>query len=107
MGGCPLRLKKTMIIPMEQMDLFRIWLLIIVAGFLIIAIRKVATRSPSKGSFTSRNPFASRAPQEIDLAREVQRIRRTLFSIWWLIFFLGIFIMASWPKGFISVPNTP
>lgn len=86
---------------MEQIDLFRIWLLILVVGFLIIVIRKVATRMLAKGS------SASRPPREIDLAREVQRIRRTLFSIWWLIFFLGIFIMASWPKGFISVPITP
>jgi hypothetical protein len=96
-----------MVISMEQIDLFRIWLLILVVGFLIIVIRKVATRTLTKGSSTSRNPFASRPPGEIDLAREVQRIRRTLFSIWWLIFFLGIFIMASWPKGFISVPITP
>ena len=96
-----------MVIAMEQADLFRIWLLILVVGFLIIAIRKVATKTNTKGSSTSRNPFASRPPGEIDLAREVQRIRQTLSIIRWLIFFLGIFIIAAWPRGFIITPITP
>jgi hypothetical protein len=93
-----------------QNILYFTWAGIFIIGFIAIAIRKSAQRRPSKGLSTSSNPFASRppqAPREIDLAREVQRIRRILFSIWWLIFFLGIFIMASWPKGFISVPITP
>jgi hypothetical protein len=96
-----------MVIPMEQMDLFRIWLLIIVAGFLIIAIRKVATRSPSKGSYTSRNPFASRAPREIDLAREVQRIRRTLQLIQITIALLGLYIVLFWQELKVITTITP
>ena len=96
-----------MVIPMEQMDLFRIWLLIIVAGFLIIAIRKVATRSPSKGSSTSRNPFASRAPREIDLAREVQRIRRTLQVIQITIALLGLYIVLFWQELKVITAITP
>jgi hypothetical protein len=90
-----------------QNILYLTWAGIFVIGFIIIAIRKSARTSPSKDLPTFRPPLPPRAPREIDLAREVQRIRQTLFGIWWLIFFLGIFIMWSWPRGFVMSPITP
>ena len=60
-----------------QTMLYLTWAGIFVIGFIIIAIRKSAQRSPSKDLSTTRNPFASRPLPENDLADKVQSLKNT------------------------------
>jgi hypothetical protein len=64
-----------MVIPMDQFKLFIIWAWIIFIGFVLIAIRQGWVGKIFK-RLNSMN--APRTPQEIDLAQEVRRIRKTL-----------------------------